>query len=116
MVRDVDDRHAMTCQFTDDLEQHLHLGRAEGGCRLVHDQDTGIGRQRSSNLDHLLLANPEILDERVRRDVFLKPCHHLFGDLSFLAVVDGAGTGPNFSANEDVVPHAEVRQRSALGG
>ena len=100
------------------LNKHLDLARAERRGRLVHDQDAGVGGQGAGDLDDLLLADPQVLDQRAGRDRLLEPLHQLLGDLPLPGVVDRRRCrGPQLAADEDVVPHAEVRRRgSAPGG
>ena len=70
-VRDVDDRHAARLEVGDHLEQDLDLGRRKRRGRLVHDQDAGVERHRLGDLDELLLADAQVLDQHVRADAGL---------------------------------------------
>ncbi len=66
VVGDVDDRDAAGREVADDLEQHLDLGGAERRGRLVHDEDARVDRQRAGDLDDLLLAEAQVLDQGQR--------------------------------------------------
>ena len=56
-------------EVADDAEQLLDLGRGERRGRLVHDDEARLHRQRARDLDHLLLGDGEIADQRHRIDV-----------------------------------------------
>ncbi len=56
-------------QLADDAEQLLGLGRGEHGRRLVQDQHVRLPDERLDDLDPLLDADREVLDQRVRVDV-----------------------------------------------
>ena len=69
LVRDEDDRRAAVPQLADDAEQLLGLGRGEHRRRLVQDQHVRLPDQRLDDLDPLLDADRQVLDQRVRVDV-----------------------------------------------
>ena len=52
-------------EAADDGEELLDLGPAQGACRLVHDDELGLHRERAGDLDHLLLGNRQVA-HRVR--------------------------------------------------
>ena len=56
-------------QLADDAEQLLGLGRGEHRRRLVQDQHVRLPDQRLDDLDPLLDADRQVLDQRVRVDV-----------------------------------------------
>ena len=114
VVGDVDDGHSVGGQVPDHLEQHLDLAGAQRRGRLVHDQDPGVGGQGASDLDDLLLSDPQVLDKRARSDRLLQPLHQLPGDLALGGVVDGAGSLPQLPTEEDVVAHTQVRRQVEL--
>ena len=62
-VRDVDDRDALRLEVGDDAKQDLDLRRAERRGRLVHDEDARVARHRLGDLDQLLLADHQVLDQ-----------------------------------------------------
>ena len=81
VVGDVDDRDPRRRQLTDDPEEHLDLVAREGRRRLVHDQDPRLARQRSRDLDHLLLTEPQVCHQCVGVEVLLEPLEELAGAL-----------------------------------
>ncbi len=107
VMGDIDDRYAARLEVPDDLEQHLDLGGAQRRGRLVHDEDAGVHGERAGDLDDLLLAEPQVLDQRHRVDVLLEFGHQGAGLTGLLGVVD-AGRRAQLPAHEDVVAHAEV--------
>ncbi len=85
-VGDVDDRHALVAQASDEREQRLGFVVRQGGGRLVEDEQLGRARQRPRDLDDLALADPqgrhqptgidvdpELLEDRRRPPVDLAP-------------------------------------------
>jgi hypothetical protein len=54
IMRDVDHGHALLPETPDDLVETLPFLRAQRRRRLVHDQETVIGRQCAHDLEHLL--------------------------------------------------------------
>ena len=68
---DIDDAHAVGLEVTDHPEQDFHLGRRQGRCRLVEDQDAGILDQRLGDLNDLLLSDAQIAQGRVRIDIVM---------------------------------------------
>ena len=59
---------AVGLQLPDDAEQLLDLRRREDGGRLVEDEAAGVAGERLDDLDPLLDADREVLDERVGVD------------------------------------------------
>ena len=64
LVRHDDDRRAGRGQLAQQDEQLLHLVGGEDGGRLVEDQEPRRRDQRLQDLDALLLAHREVLDQR----------------------------------------------------
>ena len=58
-VRDEDQGAALVAQAAGDGEQPLDLDAAEGGGRLVHDQQAGVERDGLGDLDDLLVGDRE---------------------------------------------------------
>ena len=114
VVRDVDDRDAVGGQLAHDPEQHLDLGRAERGRRLVHDQHARVLRERTGDLDDLLLAEPQLADvvrgsigssRRSSSAVAVSRCD---------AVVDHDAAADLLAGHEQVVRDAQVREQAEL--
>ena len=80
LVRDEDDRDALAPQRAQDLEQVQGLLRRQDGGRLVEDQDVGVPVERLHDLDALLLADSDVLDERARVHREVERLRHV-GDL-----------------------------------
>ena len=78
-MRDIDDGDAARLQIADDAKQHFDFGRAQGGGRLVEDQDARVLRHRLGDFDKLLLPDAQILDKRARIDAGLQPVQQLAG-------------------------------------
>ena len=68
LVGDEDDRLALGGEAADDREELLRLLRRQHGRRLVEDEDVGAAIERLQDLDALLLADRDVLDEGVRVD------------------------------------------------
>ena len=67
-VRDVDDRHAVTCEIADHLEEDRDLGAGQRRGRLVHQQDADVVNERARDLDDLLLPERQRAHAGPRRD------------------------------------------------
>ena len=113
-VGDVDDRHAVVAQSADDTEQVLHLGVAERGGGLVHDDDAGVEAERLRDLDQLPLAHTEPGDHAVRVDVQSELGHELLGSLAHRPPVEHAEAVPMLSSQEDVLVHRELGDQVEL--
>ena len=59
-MRDEQDGHALGLQAPDGLHQLIDLLLAQGGGRLVHDDQLGIQRHSLGDLHHLLLAGAQL--------------------------------------------------------
>ena len=68
LVADEDDRLPLLGQAPDDREQLLRLLRGQHGGRLVEHEDVGAAVERLQDLDALLLADRDVLDDRARVD------------------------------------------------
>ena len=66
LVRDIDDGHAGLVEPAHQLEQRLGFPRREGGGGLVHDEQSGVPRQRLGYLDKLLFGDDQVANRRVR--------------------------------------------------
>ena len=68
-MRDVDDGDASRAQAGDDLVQPGRLGQRQARRRFVHDQHTGVERERLRDFDELLLGDRQPGDRRLGRHV-----------------------------------------------
>ena len=68
LVADEDDRLALLGQAPDDREELLRLLRRQHRGRLVEHEDVGAAVERLQDLDALLLADGDVLDDRARVD------------------------------------------------
>ena len=93
LVRDEDDRDALAPQRAQDLEQVQGLLRRQDGGRLVEDQDVGVPVERLHDLDALLLADADVLDERARLHGEVERLRHV-GDLLLRRTTRRAGRRP----------------------
>jgi hypothetical protein len=71
LVGDQDDRLALRLQSLEDAEQVVGLGRGQHARRLVEDQDVGLAVERLQDLHPLLVADADLLDQRIGIDVQL---------------------------------------------
>ena len=60
LVRDVHDAHPPVGQRSDQVQQPVDLGLAEGRRRLIHDHDSRLKGQGPGDLDQLLLGYRQV--------------------------------------------------------
>ena len=113
-VRDVDDCHALRLQVGDHLEQHLDLGCRQRRGRLVHDQNPGVERNRLGDLDQLLLADAQILDQHIGPDAGSQPVEEFAGTSLLLLVVDVEAALGKLARREDVFRDRQVSEQVEL--
>ena len=63
LVGDDDGGHTLLLEFQQKIQQRLGIRLVEGGGRLVQDHKARLFCQRLGNLNHLLLADADVLDE-----------------------------------------------------
>jgi len=68
LVRDEDDGHALSGQSPEDFEELVCFLWSQDGGRLVEDQDVGVPVERLQDLDALLLADRDRLNEGIGID------------------------------------------------
>ena len=104
LVADEDDRLALLGQALDDREQLLRLLRRQHRGRLVEHEDVGAAVERLQDLDALLLADGDVLDDRARVDGEPEPRRDLAHALLGRRVVE-----------QDAVVHRLGREHDVLG-
>ncbi len=113
-VRDVDDADAARFQVRHDLEQRADLAVGERGGGLVHDQHTGVERQRLCDLDQLLESDRERLRRPIHVDL---PGADLAQPACRLAVHTAAldhAEAVRLAPQEQVIHHRELRNHVEL--
>jgi hypothetical protein len=106
-VRDEDDGRAAVLELPDDAEQILGLRRGEHRGRLIEDQHGGVPDQGLDDLDPLLDADRQILDQRVRVDREPVALGQLAHVTAGLAPVEQAGRPGFLHAEGDVLRDRE---------
>ena len=76
-VADVDDRHALCGERSDDSEQSLLLGLRESGRRLVHHEHPDLAGDGDGDLDELALTEGETFAELLRRQTHAEPAERV---------------------------------------
>ena len=107
LVRDENDRLALILELLEDTEEVVGLGRRQHAGRLVEDQDLGAAIERLEDLDALLQADRQFLDDGVRID--------LEAVFALQPLQLGAGIGDAFlqqrlvlGAEDDVLDDGEI--------
>ena len=103
LVADEDDRHALAPQRAHDLEQVERLLRRQDGGRLVEDQDVGVPVERLHDLDALLLADADVLDERAGIDGEAERLRHVGDPLLRRRLVEQDAVLDRLGAEHDVL-------------
>ena len=111
-VGNVDDTVAFGAQGLDDAKQAVQVGAGQHGRWLIHNQDMSVHRQRFGDLNNLLLADRQVLDQlawinmRVRSQAF-QECVSIAG-------APGRIDQPDFvqwrGFQKDIFRHREVRR------
>ncbi len=110
-MRNIDDRHAPGLQAGDLLEQHLDFTGGEHGRGLVEDQYMAVADQVTGDLDHLLVTDAQLADERIRIDRVKADLGHGFdrGFAQLLAADPAAVAGQ--VVEKQVFRHRQGRQQ-----
>src|SRR6266404_6126373 len=90
LVRDQDRGHAMGAEFKQKIEQRRAVAFIEACSRLVKNQKAHLLGQRLGDFHQLLLADPDISDQRVRRLVEPDFCQQLLRPLVDRVAIDHA--------------------------
>ncbi len=113
-MRDVDDGESLGAQPRDQVEQPARLAIGERGGRLVHHQDARPRMHRARDLDHLLLGDRQIADQRARPEAGAEAREHLRAAADHGGAVDRQ-SATRLAAEMDVLGNREVgRERELL--
>ena len=129
LVRDEHDRGALVAQLAHDAHQLVGLLRGQHRGRLVEDQHLRVLRQRLDDLDALLHADRQVLDEGVGVEVEAEPrrdlAHLRAGGVEveapaelrrLVAEHDVLGDREHGDEHEVLVDHADARHSSRRRG
>ena len=104
---DEDDAETLRPKVAHDAEQLVDLGRAQRRSRLVHDDEPRSHRQSAGDLDHLLLGDAEIADQREGIEVEAEPAGDRAGLRRHAPPADEQAR-PGLAADEDVLRDRHV--------
>ncbi len=110
-MRDEDDRLALRREAADDCEQLLRLLWRQHRGRLVEHQDLGPAVQGLQDLDPLLLADRDVLDQRVRVDDEAVALRDLTDSLLRGALVEQHLAMRRLGGEDDVLGHRHHRDQ-----
>jgi hypothetical protein len=114
-VRDVDDRRTALAQAADDLEEPRRLVGRERRGRLVHHDEACIPRDRTQDLDLLLVGHAERAGVCIRRQLDAGSLDEIGVAAAQRASLDHAGRAA-LETQEDVLEHRAVRNEGWLLG
>ena len=110
-MRDIDDGNAASLQSGDLLEEHFDFARREHRGRLVKDQHMAVADQVARDFNHLLMADTEFANQRVRIDRIEADLRHGFDrGLAQLLAADPASAARQIIQKE-VFRHRQRRQQ-----
>ena len=101
-------------QASDRVEQLPDLALAQGGRRLVHDEDARLVGQRPCDLDHLLLREPEAAHAGIGIQRYTQIGEYSRCLTPHPRPVEHAGPPGRGLAQEDVLRHGEVWNETEL--
>ena len=104
---DINDADSAGAQVFDDFEESFRLLELETRGRLVHDEDTGVGRESLGDLDELLSSDREIADESRRTEFESDAIEKLARAGRYLIFVDQSEAG-GFATEEEISADAEI--------
>ncbi len=107
LVGDEDDGCPGCLELAHDLHQLVGLLRGEDRGGLVEDEHPGVAGERLDDLDPLLDADGELLDQRVGIDVESEPSRDLAHALAGRADVQQSARASRLVSEHDVLGHAE---------
>jgi len=107
-VRDVDNGYPLIAEPPDHVEQVGNLLLAEGGSRLVHDQQPDAARERLGDLYKLAGGDPQLGNGLSGWKVDAQQVEQFPAALVHGAEVDDAAHGLRLVAQKDVTGHAQV--------
>ena len=108
---DENDADAATLEFAHDPEQPLRLALRQSRGGLIHDDQPRLHRQRTRDLDHLLLGDGQIADELVRRQIEAEPAAEFLGRTARGGPIDERPRH-RLAAQEDVLRHRQRRKQA----
>ena len=113
-VRNINDGNPGGEQLPHDFEQHLDFRSRKGRRRLIHDQNPQVVLdQISRDLNHLLLPDTKVTDNRVRINLMLQPAHDRFSAFSVGSIVKERPV-LLFMAHENVLVNCHRRKKTQL--
>ena len=113
-MRDEEDRHALFGQLAHDAEELVALLRREHRRGLVQDQDAGVPVERLDDLDALLDAHWQVLDERLGVQVEVVLVRELRHPLCGGPPVEHTAHARLLHAQDDVLGHREDRDEHEM--
>ena len=113
-VRDEDQGPTLVAQAAGHGEEPLDLVAAQGGGRLVHDQQAGVEGDGLGDLDDLLVGDAEAQGLAARVDVDAEPGEDLPGLAAHRGLVEAAVGLDRLAAHEDVLGDRQVGEERRL--
>ena len=104
-------RHAAGAQLGHNLEQPVDLARGQRGGGLVHDQDTGLHRQRARHFHQLLLGAAQPAERRARCARQAHGLEQALGLGMHAAMVERAERALELPPHEQVLGHREIGEQ-----
>ncbi len=123
-VRDEDDADAAGLQVRDDGEEARGLRDREARCRLVHDDDAAVERQRLDDLEQLPLREREVGDRRLGGEIDADalqqrvdpPAQRLPVDQPQRASLEGLATEEDVGRDVEIVEKVELLMHEGDAG
>ncbi len=113
-VRDEDEGSALVAQAAGHGEEALDLDPAEGGGRLVHDEEPRLEGDRLGDLDDLLVGDGQAPGRSARVEVDAQPAEEALRLGVHRRPVDAAAAAEELAPHEDVLHDREVGEERRL--
>ena len=107
---DEDDGDAVRLELGDDAQEPVRLRRGEARCRLVHNDDARVERERLGNFEQLALGERQVRHEIVDPEIDVETLEKRAHDAPDRATVDEPERpgAQRLAPDEDIRPDIEV--------
>ena len=109
-VADVEDELARLLLLADEPYELVDSRRVQGGCRLIVDDDAGLGRRALGDLDEMLLRDSKIPAGDVGVEIDADMIEHRAGSPPHRRPVNEA-VSPRLSSKENILGDCQIRKQ-----
>ena len=114
LVADEDNGDAIVLQAADDLQKRAHLTFGQCRCRLIHDDQAGVGGESTADADQLFMGYGQIFHPCIERNINADTLQHFFRQFTRFGALEKPAMAAELGRKCDIFGDRQIGEQREI--